>query len=221
MLGDPTEGSLVTMAEKIFPGMLAKKRDLQAIFPFDSDRKLMSVVSNNEVLVKGSPDHLLAVTTHIMDGQTIRPITDADKVNIRARYTQLAEQALRVLAFACRKVDVVPNDESIAEKDLVFVGLAGMIDPPREEAKKAVADCKSAGIRVIVITGDYGITAAAIGRELGIIDESTKNNVYVGADVEKMTDEQLKTILAKKESVIFSRSLPKDKMRIVGLLQSL
>lgn len=96
-----------------------------------------------------------------------------------------------------------------------------MIDPPREEAKKAVADCKSAGIRVIVITGDYGITAAAIGRELGIIDESTKNNVYVGADVEKMTDDDLKAILAKKESVIFSRSMPRDKMRIVGLLQSL
>jgi len=95
-----------------------------------------------------------------------------------------------------------------------------MIDPPREEAKVAVAQCKHAGIRVIVITGDYGVTAGAIAKELGIIKD-IHENVFIGEDITKMTDDELKKILAKKESLIFSRSLPADKMRIVSLLQEL
>lgn len=221
MLGDPTEWALVTMAEKIIPGTIVAARSYDNMFPFDSDRKMMSVVANGEVLVKWSPDQLLEVTTHIQDGENIRPITSDDKEKIHERYTHMAQDALRVLAFAYRKSSSMPASETEAETDLIFIGLAGMIDPPREEAKVAVADCKTAGIRVIVITGDYGITAAAIGRELGIIDEATKGNVYVGNDVEKMSDDDLKVILSKKESVIFSRSLPKDKMRIVWLLQEL
>lgn len=221
MLWDPTEGALVTMAEKIYPGTIRNIRNLSAIFPFDSDRKLMSVVSWNEVFIKGSPDHMLALTTMILDGETIRQITEDDKVKIKEKYTLLAGDALRVLAFGMRQVETIPQSEEEAENNIVFVWLAWMIDPPREEAKKAVWECKTAGIRVIVITGDYGITAAAIGRELWIIDEKTKNNVFVWSDVEKMSDDELKTILAKKESVIFSRSLPKDKMRIVWLLQDL
>lgn len=221
MLWDPTEWALVTMAEKIYPGTIRNVRNLSAIFPFDSDRKLMSVVLDNEVFIKWSPDHMLALTTMILDGETIRLITEEDRKKIKEKYTLLADGALRVLAFWMRQIQAIPQSETEAENNIVFVWLAGMIDPPREEAKKAVKECKNAWVRVIVITWDYGNTAAAIWRELGIINETTKNNVYVGADVEKMTDKKLKAILWKKESIIFSRSLPKDKMRIVGLLQEL
>lgn len=229
MLGDPTEWALMTLVEKIHPGTIAWDRKLDGVFPFDSDRKMMSSLADDKVLVKGSPDHVLAHCTHIDDGKIVREITEKDIKNIREKYTHMAEQALRVLAFAERNYTQVPKDETEAEEWLTFIGLAGMIDPPREEAKVAVGECKEAGIRVIVITGDYGITAGAIGKELGIISKiidrdhakRESQNVFVGEDVAKISDEELKQILARKESLIFSRALPADKMRIVSLLQEL
>lgn len=222
LLGDPTEGALMTLAEKFERNLSFQDKKLSANFPFDSERKMMSVCSEGEVLVKGSPDHVLAHCTHINDGDTIRAITPEDIQTIQASYGAMAEKALRVLALAYRTSSEVPKEESDAEKELTFVGLVGMIDPPREEAKVAVAGCKTAGIRVIVITGDYGITAGAIAKELGIIERvENAANVFVGADVAIMSDEELTSILSRKESLIFSRSQPADKMRIVSLLQNL
>ena len=220
MLGDPTEWALMTLSEKIYPGIIQKDRKLDSIFPFDSDRKMMSVLADNMILAKWSPDHVLTHCTHIQGSDGIRIITDEDIQNIRERYTHMAEQALRVLAFAQRSYTETPIDETTAERELIFIGLVGMIDPPREEAKMAVLDCKRAGIRIIVITGDYGITAGAIAQELGIID-TIADNIYIWENVEKMSDIELRKILQKKESLIFSRSLPADKMRIVSLLQDL
>ncbi len=229
MLGDPTEWALMTLVEKIHPGTISGDKKLDGVFPFDSDRKMMSALAGWKILVKWSPDHVLAHCTHIDDGTEVRVMTETDLENIRDKYTHMAEQALRVLAFAERTYTKTPKDETEAEEGLTFIGLVGMIDPPREEAKVAVGECKDAGIRVIVITGDYGITAGAIGKELGIIskiigrDHAKKElqNVFVGEDVAKISDEELKKILARKESLIFSRALPADKMRIVSLLQEL
>jgi len=229
MLGDPTEWALMTLVEKIHPGTISGDKKLDGVFPFDSDRKMMSALAGGKVLVKWSPDHVLAHCTHIDDGSSIREMTEADLQDIQEKYTHMAEQALRVLAFAERTYTNTPKDETEAEEGLTFIGLVGMIDPPREEAKVAVWECKDAGIRVIVITGDYGITAGAIGKELGIISKiigrdhakKEKQNVFVGEDVAKISDTELKKILSRKESLIFSRALPADKMRIVSLLQEL
>lgn len=229
ILGDPTEWALMTLAEKLQEGITRQDRNLDGVFPFDSDRKMMSVLVEWQVLVKWSPDHVLTHCTHIDDGDWPRPIQKEDLHKIQHHYTHMAEQALRVLAFAERTYTKVPKDETEAEEWLTFIGLVGMIDPPREEAKVAVWECKDAGIRVIVITGDYGITAGAIGKELGIISKiidknhakKEKQNVFIGEDVAKISDAELKKILGRKESLIFSRALPADKMRIVSLLQEL
>ena len=131
----------------------------------------------------------------------------------------MSSRALRVLMVASRTYETLPQNEAESEQNLTYIGLVAMIDPPREEARAAVESARNAGIRIIVITGDSGITAGAIAHELTIIDHP-EHNIYTGEDLEKMTDEELQRILAKKESLIFSRSQPRDKMRIVTLLQA-
>lgn len=228
VLGDPTEGALLTLAEKArfqnrnyISGVT--EEDIREIFPFDSDRKMMSVVVENEgkqeLLTKGSPDQVLAQCTEWFDGKQTHKLTDAKRDQIKHHYDRMAENALRVLACAYRPLDKVPKSEGIAEKDLVFCGLVGMIDPPRQEVKEAVDRCRTAGIRVIVITGDYGITAKAIAQELGIV-RGKGAQVFTGDQVQQMSDAELGKILRdKSQGVIFARSLPEQKMRVVQLLQ--
>lgn len=239
ILGDPTEGALLTLYAKAHKLKTLEKPRLDEIFPFDSDRKMMSVIvsaesgvgsrkknselqtQNSKLLVKGSPDHVLAQCTHWSDGKTVHKLDKDTREKIQTHYQRMAESALRVLACAERSLDAGkrPATETEAEKDLVFLGLVGMIDPPRPEVREAVHTCHSAGIRVIVITGDYGATAEAIARELGIVS-GHEVQVLTGDEVKKISDKKLGAMLEDREqSLIFARSLPAQKMRIVRLLQ--
>jgi Ca2+-transporting ATPase len=220
VLGDPTEGACLTLVKKsgqIFP------LEIDEIFPFDSERKMMSVIAENKILVKGSPDQVLEKCTYWTDGTKISKLTPEKIKQIKTHYERMAENALRVLAFAerttCETEKVLTEIE--AEKDLVFVGLLGMIDPPRSDVRAAVKKCHTAGIRIIVITGDAGVTAEAIARELNIV-QGKNVRVLSGKEVKKMADKELLKLLSdKKISLIFARSLPEQKMRIVRLLQKL
>lgn len=221
ILGDPTEGAMLTLYAKGHDLKELEKPKLDEIFPFDSDRKMMSVVVGDKLMVKGSPDQLLAQCTHWSDGQTTHKLTKAKREQIHGHYQRMAEKALRVLACAQREVDPkkLPKDETQAEQGLVFLGLVGMIDPPRPEVRDAVHTCRSAGIRVVVITGDYGVTAEAIARELGIV-RGKDVRVLTGDEVKKISDKALSAMLKNRTgSLIFARSLPEQKMRIVRLLQ--
>ncbi len=217
VLGDPTEGALLTLAAKA--GFTSKEK-VRTIFPFDSDRKMMSVVTKNEILVKGSPDQLLQHCTHWTDGVKKHILTPQKRQTILKQYQKMGENALRVLAFAFRPVEKnLPKDQGAAEKNLVFVGLVGMIDPPRSEVEAMVGKCHTAGIRIIVITGDYGVTAEAIARELGIV-EGENVEVITGDVLRKISEAKLSKMLKDREkSFIFARNMPDQKMRIVKALK--
>lgn len=180
ILGDPTETALVDYALSI--GI--DKRELEerhprvAELPFDSDRKLMTTIHKLEdgqfrVLTKGAPDVLVSRCSHIYENGETVPLTEEHTCRIAAANKQLADEALRVLAYAYRDEAELPSAPSpeATEQALVFVGLTGMIDPPREEVRDAVAVCRRAGIRPVMITGDHRDTAAAIAKRLGIIED--------------------------------------------------
>ena len=220
VLGDPTEGALLTLVQKAHMDF---EGDPDEIFPFDSDRKMMSVIHDGRVLVKGSPDQLLAQCTHWSDGHKTFAMTEAKRQKIRAHYERMAQNALRVLAFASKKVESKTKikDERDAEKNLTFLGLVGMIDPPRDEVRHAVGQCRTAGVRIVVITGDYGVTAEAIARELTIV-RGKNVEVLTGDDLKHVSDHGLRKLLEdRSKSIIFARSLPEQKLRIVSILQSL
>ncbi len=224
IIGDPTEGSLIVLGQK--GGLEEKviKNDFSFIeeLPFDSDRKRMSVIYENtkngkkEAYVKGAPDLLIDLCDTILckDGK-IRKITKKDKEEIINANEDFAKKALRVLGFAYRSVDGSDYATDIIEKDLCFVGLAGMIDPPRKGVRKSIEQCRTAGINVMIITGDHPATARAIAEEIGLFEEG--NIMITGDDLEKMTDAELNV---KIENIrIIARSQAIQKMRIVSMLQ--
>ena len=194
--------------------------------PFSSERKLMSTVHGDAertdrllVFTKGAPDVLLTRCSHELAGEEERALSDERRQEILATNEELAGRALRTLGSAFRSLradglDVENVDESV-ERDLVFAGLIGMIDPPREEAKDAVARARAAGIRPILITGDHPRTAGVIARELGIVHDE---QVLTGSQLEKMPDD---TLLAKvREVSVYARVNPEHKLRIVKALQA-
>ena len=224
-IGDPTETALVDAGVKhsIDKNALDAELPRVAEIPFDSERKLMTTVhqSNDKdylVAVKGGLDELLANCTRINDGTTIRPLTEKDIENIHKANVEMASQALRVLAVGYKTVSELPAAfvPATLENEFIFLGMVGMIDPPREEAKEAVRRCKEAGIRPVMITGDHKITATAIARSLGII--TSDECVLTGKDVEMMDDEQLKKMAGNV--AVFARVAPEHKVRIVNAFQS-
>ena len=224
-IGDPTETALVDAGVKhsIDKNALDAELPRVAEIPFDSERKLMTTVhqSNDKdylVAVKGGLDELLANCTRINDGTTIRPLTEKDIGNIHKANVEMASQALRVLAVGYKTVSELPAALAPAtlENEFIFLGMVGMIDPPREEAKEAVRRCKEAGIKPVMITGDHKITATAIARSLGII--TSEECVLTGKDVEMMDDEQLKELAGIV--AVFARVAPEHKVRIVNAFQS-
>jgi len=220
ILGDPTEGSLLVAAQKGGFDLKNNPSEKLKIFPFDSFRKRMSVLVNQELLVKGAPDSILKLCTHIQENGKIVKLTAELKKKIEGKYSQMAEEALRVLAIAYRKnVSDKFKDNATAEKDLIFVGLVGMIDPPRPEVKPAVELCHKAGIRVIIITGDYGLTAKAIAQKIKLAQKDTP--VITGEELEKLSESELKKKLQKNRDIIFARVAPEDKKRIVNALKEL
>lgn len=225
ILGDPTEGALVVAAAKF-----GLERDelnssdprVQEI-PFDSKRKLMTTFHRLKdgqyaAYTKGAPDVLVDKCTKIQrkDG-IIDNITNEDKADILKQNQALAGQALRVLALAYKMVEKVPEhpDPDNDEKDLIFSGLIGMIDLPRAEAVEAIKICKTAGIRVVMITGDYKDTAAAIARELGIIDK--QGSVLTGPELNQLNDTELSQ--AVRRTNVFARVSPEHKVKIVQAIK--
>lgn len=224
IIGDPTEGSLVVLGKK---GLLDND-ELRHHFafveelPFDSERKRMSVICNNknskntEAYVKGAPEIVINLCSHILENGKIRRINKNDKNKIIAVQNSFAQKALRTLACAYKDVSKIKkySIESV-EKDLIFAGIVGMIDPPRNEVKYAVAECENAGIKVMMITGDHAITARAIGEEIGIL--APGDITITGAELDNMSDEDLRLKIDKIR--IIARALPIQKIRIVDALQ--
>ena len=220
IIGDPTEGALLVAAMKARLDPSPNGYKLLSEIPFDSQRKAMSVIvreaDGSEVMyTKGAPEVILEICSYELRDGCEHSLTAERRKIIASRNTKLAQQALRVLALAYRKQ---PRDDkgSLREENLVFAGLAGMIDPPREEAKEAVRLCNSAGIRPIMITGDHPATAKAIANELGILAED--GQVLVGGDLESLTDEELARQV--ETTSVYARVSAEHKLRVVKAWQS-
>lgn len=220
-VGDPTETALLSFCRTI-GGDENKVREefprLQEI-PFDSDRKLMSTLHfrNNryEMLIKGAPDVLLARCTSVEQNGEVLPLTDEIRNAIVDQNRDFSSQGLRVLAFAKK---VLSENRPLTledETDLIFTGLIAMMDPPRVESAPAVADCRRAGIRPVMITGDHKITASAIAREIGILQDGDR--AVEGSELEKMTDEELRNEV--EHISVYARVSPEHKIRIVRAWQ--
>ncbi|MDF7683296.1 calcium-translocating P-type ATPase, PMCA-type [Lactobacillus sp. ESL0679] len=226
LLGDPTETALVQYAldhQINVQELLAQHRRVQEV-PFDSERKLMSTVNQDGdhflVAVKGAPDQLLKRVTKIEENGQIVPITAAQKQAILAANQTMAEQALRVLGLAYKEV-AQPYDEpstNNVEQELAFAGLVGMIDPERPEAKAAIKEAKQAGIRTIMITGDFQVTAQAIAQRLGIIRPGQDQQVITGAQLDELSDDYLHEHVG--DYSVYARVSPEHKVRIVKAWQS-
>jgi len=226
-IGDPTEAALITLGEKagVSQKELDKKYPELKEFTFDAVRKRMTSVRNRDgktiAYVKGAPQSLLERCTQIWDGENIRPITDKDREFINKKDDEFAGMALRNLGYAYREIPEYTNDMKMddVEKNLIWLGLACMIDPPREEVKAAMEAALKAHIRVIIITGDYALTAAAIAKKIGLSHaQNTEITVVTGQELQKLSDiDLLKKLI--NENLIFARTSPEDKMRIVNLLK--
>ena len=223
LTGDPTETALIDLGFKInfdVKEVLELKRVKE--IPFDSDRKLMTTVNKVGekyfVYTKGGIDELLArCNSYIVNGE-IKTDLDKYKAEINKYNVDMAKDALRVLAMAYKEMDHEPTDEEMKniENDLIFVGMVGMIDPPREEVKVAVEKCKTAGIKTVMITGDHKITAVAIAKALGILEN--EDEAITGSELEEMSDEDLTKNIRKYS--VYARVSPEHKVRIVKAWQA-
>lgn len=235
--GDPTEGALVALAGRagLDPEGSRRLWSRLAELPFEAERRAMSALVRRPagggpeawpappghaageavLVVKGAPDRLLEASLHVLEGERPRPLTEPLRERFAREADEMAARALRVLALAYRPAaaarEVRPEDES----GLVFLGLVGMIDPPRPESVPAVAECREAGIRVTMITGDHPATALAVAREVGIAE--SPEQVVLGRELELLTERQLERRL--REARVFARVSPAHKLRIVRALQ--
>jgi Ca2+-transporting ATPase len=225
--GDPTEGALAVAARKIGldPAALDARFRRIGEIPFSSERKLMSTIHTDaekretlRLFTKGAPDVLLTRCTHEHVGDGARPLSSARRLEILSANEELAGRALRTLGIAYRDLvaDALAHDpvNERVERDLVFAGLVGIIDPPRDEAREAVALAKTAGIRPMMITGDHPTTAAVIARDLGIAIDA---RVVTGGDIERAGDVALAQTV--REVSVYARVNPEHKLRIVTALQ--
>ena len=222
LTGDPTETALVDMADKLGIDLntIEKMPRIEEI-PFDSDRKLMTTVNKIGdkyiVFTKGGVDELLSRCNSYLVYNEVKYDLENYIKSIKEHNENMAKEALRVLACAYKKLDHEPTKAEMEnmEKDLIFIGMVGMIDPAREEAKLAVEKCKTAGIKTVMITGDHKITAVAIAKSLGILENESE--ALTGADLEKMSDEDL--IKNVRKYSVYARVSPEHKVRIVNAWQ--
>lgn len=222
LIGDPTEGALLLLGRDYFKiNQEELERNYERLYeqPFDSDRKRMTTVHNIEgnitAYVKGALDELLNVCDTVLTTNGIQPLTAEYKEKILNLNTSLSSEALRVLGFAKKILNKVPSEGENIENNLTFIGIVGMIDPPRLEVPNSIKTCKDAGIRTIMITGDHVITAKAIAKELGIYEENT--TAITGAELDNMTDDELDKIV--ENTSVFARVSPNHKLRIVNSLK--
>ncbi|MFC3882634.1 calcium-translocating P-type ATPase, SERCA-type [Bacillus songklensis] len=223
--GDPTEAALLVAAMKagFKRESLVQQFEIMQEFPFDSTRKMMSVVVKDKkdgkryVVTKGAPDVLLTNSTKILWDNKLQSLSLVMSNEVKTAIDQLASQALRTIAIAYRPLmDETFGHEREAEKELVFIGLQGMIDPPRPEVKEAVKECREAGIKTVMITGDHVITAKAIASQLGILKPGGK--VLDGYTLSKMSVEELEEMV--DDVYVYARVSPEHKLKIVKALQA-
>lgn len=225
ILGDPTEASLLVAAYKSGFNLEEEIQRIPRILelPFDSKRKSMSSIhqkgDKKVAYIKGAPKKIISLSTHISENGNVRPFPDEEKGEVVMKHDELASQGLRILAIAYRNL---PNDfndykPETVEKDLIFLGMMAMQDPPRPEVHTAVEQCHKAGIRILMITGDYGLTAKAIAKEIGII--SGPCEIIKGKKLNEMSDDDVRQLLKSGCDVIFARAIPEHKMRIASILE--
>ena len=220
-IGDPTETALINLGKRcgVEAAEVRRLSPRKGEIPFDSDRKMMSTLhqidGENRMIVKGAIDCLMARTEWIWTSAGVRELTEKDKEIIWKQNQDFSMEGLRVLAFAYRDIPDKHRLTAEDENHLVFLGLIAMMDPPREESKTAVAECIKAGIRPVMITGDHKITAAAIAKRIGILHDLSE--ACEGADIEKMSDDQLKEFVPHIS--VYARVSPEHKIRIVRAWQ--
>ena len=220
-IGDPTEIALIPFAQKLGFNQSNLKKEFPRLFeqPFDSDRKRMTTLHKIDgqltVFTKGATDEMLPLCTHIMTDNGVRKITPQDKKQIAHLSHQMPADALRVLGFATKIVDNLPEAGADLENNLTFIGIVGMIDPPRKEVAASVKTCREAGIRTIMITGDHKVTALAIAKKLNIYQ--TGDLAISGTELDQMSDAELDQ--AVKKATVFARVSPADKLRIIQSLK--
>jgi len=229
--GNPTDGALIVLAEKASLNKNALEKIYKKVgeIPFERERKRMTTIYNDLsdnkkiAFVKGAPEILLGLTSSIYTDKggesSVKEITADEKDKILQICDEMATKALRVIAVAYSYINNEKEtfiSEEI-ERDLIFVGLFGIIDPPRDEVKDAIAQCKNAGIKPIMITGDHKLTATAIAKELGMMDENNEKNVLTGVDLEKMGENDLEKVV--DDVVVYSRVSPIHKLRIIEALK--
>jgi len=229
IIGDPTEGALLVLAKKggFDYEHQREKCPVQKRFPFESVRKRMSSINKLTdgsvcAFVKGAPRELLEISSKIVLGKNVTDLTPARKAQINAAVDNFAKEGLRILGFAYRYISDAEISTATAqnvENDPTFIGVTAMYDPPRDGVKEAVAVCKKAGIRVVMITGDYQITALSIAQQVGIVNSDDVETI-TGIELSALSDEQLKTKLLEKQ-VIFARVNPEHKLRVVNAFQDL
>ena len=223
--GDPTEGALLVAAMKAGYNREQLLNEFKMVreFPFDSTRKMMSVIIKDAngrqfVVTKGAPDVLIGKSEDILWNGKKRRLSTETTETVQSAINELASQALRTIAIGFKEIaaSTVILDEKEAEKELTFIGLLGMIDPPRPEVKQAVQECKEAGIKTVMITGDHVITARAIAKQLGILTNQSK--VLDGNALSEMTVDELEEVVDGVS--VFARVSPEHKLKIVKALQN-
>ncbi len=224
--GDPTEAAFLVAEAKIGLTAIRKARfERVGEIPFTSERKLMTAMATDveregriAIVTKGAPDVLLTRCTHERVAGEIHPLTAGRRAEVLATVNRLADSSLRTLAVAYRALPGVepPLEHESAERELVYLGMVGIIDPPRPEAKVAIADAQAAGVRIIMITGDHPRTAARIARDLGIVGADTR--VLTGADVDALDDDGLRAEV--RTISVYARVAPEHKLRIIDALQA-
>jgi Ca2+-transporting ATPase len=217
--GDPTEASLVVTAVKAGLAQAGTRLDNPRIeeIPFSSERKRMTTIhqmsdGKKKIFMKGAPEVVLQRCTHLLEDAGMKDLTEKEKVQILKVNEEMAQDALRVLGIAYRECpDPIECTEEYLERDLVFLGLAGMMDPPREEAIEATKLCKQVGIKPVMITGDHQLTAVAIAREIGFY--TAGDLVLTGEELEKIPDEEFEKMV--RRVTVYARVSPMDKLKIV------
>lgn len=221
--GDPTDGALIVAARKIGLNHLSgDKFKIIKEIPFDSDRKRMSVVVEDEngqrfLITKGAPDVLLPRCNYLLDKENRKILKQQDRDRIEHAIDSMAEKALRTIAVSMRPLSTdISLDSTFLEKDLTFIGLFGMIDPPRKEVRAAISECREAGIKTVMITGDHVKTARAIAKDLNLLPDN--GLVIEGSQLNQMSTEDLEDII--EDVYVFARVTPEHKLKIVNAFQS-
>lgn len=220
--GDPLEAALLVAAIRggIDPDQVRRRHPREAEIPFESERQMMTVICRDEggrrlAFTKGAPERVLGLCRAVRDAGGVRPLTDDERRRIHGAAEELAVQAFRVLALAYRELAGTESGVDRVERDMVFLGLVGLMDPPRPEAREAVERCRQAGLRVVMVTGDHALTARAVATEVGILGE--RDQVLTGYELDRLSEAELAR--AVERVAVYARVTPAHKLRIVRALK--